>query len=382
MIGSIAHRLSILNLLASAAVALCILSPASRAADPRDHAAPKSPVNVIELETDAIPGASGPMAVEMAALFDDGTTRRALPIIGLTSGQNVRDVTGLRGIDMAIVQTDVIDRARADKSHPDPASGFTYIAPLWNEEFHLLARSNIQAVTDLANRRIEIGSVDAASNATASRLFGLMKLPFTAVTDSLEIALGKLAHGDVDAVAIVAAKPALVPEAISQQNGFHLLSIPPEKAIIDAYKPAVLDAGDYPSLISKTDPVQTIAVGTVLIAANLAPNSERYKSLEAFSAALFDDYDALRAPGHEPKWRDVDLQGEVPGLTRFPAAQSWIDRNRAASRTGPKDTQAVFSQFIDARQQALGGAAISDQDKQALFHQFQRWQAANSPSPQ
>ncbi len=382
MLCSIAHRLSCPSLLATTAFALCMLSPAARAADPRDRPASKSPLSVIELETDAIPGASGPMAVEMAGLFDDGTTRRALPIIGLTSGQNVRDVVSLRGVDMAIVQTDVIERARADKSHPDPASGFTYIAPLWNEEFHLLARSNIQAVTDLANRRIEIGAFDSASNATASRLFGLMNLPFTAVNDSLEVALAKLAHGDVDAVAIVAAKPALVPQAISQQDGFHLLSIPPEKAITDAYKPAVLDADDYPSLISKTDPVQTVAVGTVLLAANLAPNSERYKTLEAYCAVLFNDYDALRAPGHEPKWREVDLQADVPGLTRFPAAQSWIDRNRAASRSGPKDTQSVFSQFIDARQQALGGATLSDQDKQVLFQQFQRWQAASNPSPQ
>ena len=322
------------------------------------------------------------MAVEMARLFDDGTTRRALTIIGLTSAQNIRDVVGLRGIDMAVVQTDVVERARADKSHPDPASGFSYIAPLWNEEFHLLARSNIQAVTDLANRRIEIGAFDSASNATATRLFGLMKLPFTAVNDTLDVALEKLRHGDVDAVAIVAAKPAIAPQGISQQDGLHLLSIPPEKAIMDAYKPAVLDADDYPSLISKDDPVPTIAVGTVLIAANLAPASERYRNLEAFTATFFDGFSMLREPGHEPNWRDVNPQADVPGLTRFPAAQRWIDRNKAVSQGGPEDSQSVFSKFIDARQQALGGAAISEQDKQALFKDFQRWQAASNPSPQ
>ena len=287
---------------------------------------------------------------------------------------------GLRGVDMAVVQSDVLERARTDKSRP--ATGFSYIAPLWNEQFLLLARSNINAVTDLANRRVEVGLNDSGTNATMTRLFGLMNLPITPVNDSLDIALVKLLRGEVDAVALVAAKPVLVPPAISLQGGFHLLSIPPEKGITDVYKPAVLEASDYPSLIQKNDAVPTIAVGTVLIAANFPPNTDRYRNLEAFTNALFDGFDTLRAPGHAAGWAEVNLQADVPGLTRFPPAQSWIDHKANPSRNGPQDTKLLFSQFIEFRQHALGGTAISDQDKQALFEQFQHWQAAKGSSPQ
>ena len=326
------------------------------------------------------------MAIEMAKLFDDGTTRRALAIAGLTSGQDVRDVTSLRGVDMAVVETDVLERLRADK--PQPATGFTYIAPLWNEEFLLLARSNIDAVTSLANRRIEVGASDSGTSATATRLFGLMKLPFTAVNDSLDVALAKLARGEVDAVALVAAKPVLVPPAISQAGGFHLLSIPPEKAITDVYKGAVLDASDYPTLIAKNDPVQTISVGTVLIAANFAPNSERYNNLEEFTAVLFNGCDILRTPGHQPGWRDVNLGADVPGLTRFAAAQMWVDRQKSASQSDGQDPKSLFSQFVEFQKHAPDGAPVSDQSKQALFEQFrqfqqfQQWQAAKRSATQ
>ena len=34
----------------------------------------------------------------------------------------------------------------------------------------------------------------------------------------------------------------------------------------------------------------------------------------------------------------------------------------------------MFSRFVDERRQAIGGGAMSQQDKDALFQQFQSWQ--------
>ena len=355
-------------------------------AQPRDRVLPRpswGPPSVVVLETDGVDGISGQLADDLARLYDDGSTRRALPIIGKTAGQNLRDLLSLRGIDMAVLPTDVILQAqnRANKAQPDLVTSFTYAAPLWQEEFHLLARSDIQTVTDLANRPVDVGPPDSLSSITAARLFGLMKLPFQPVTDRPDLALEELAHGNVDAVAIVAAKPSGLLQALSLPQGWHFLSIPPEKAVTDAYSTAALEASDYPGLIPKNEPVQTISVQTVLAVANLAPASERYKSVAAFVTALLDGAHMLLDPGHQLKWREVDMTATVPGLTRFAAAQAWIDRAKAASQSAPQDMKTSFSRFIDSRQQVLGGLALSDGDKQALFEQFEHWRAvANRPT--
>ncbi len=372
--------------IAALAIALALALAASVCqAQTRTVAKPLSaPPSVVELETGGIDGVSGQMTEDLARLYDDGSTRRVLPIIGKAAGQNLRDLLSLRGIDMAVLPTDVILRAQAqkDKAQPDITTSFTYAAPLWKEEFHLLARSDIQAVTDLANRAIDVGPSDSASSVTAERLFGLMKLPFKPVNDSADLAIDKLQHGDVDAVVIVAAKPSRLLQSLTMQ-GWHLLSIPPEQAVTDAYGTAALDFGDYPALISKSDPVQTIAVQTVLAVANLAPASDRAKNVAAFVTAFLDGGHTLLEPGHAATWREVDVTASVPGLTRYSVAQAWIDRSKAASQPSPQNVRALFSRFIDSRQQLLGGPVLSDQDKQALFEQFQHWQSTeNRPPPQ
>ena len=150
----------------------------------------------------------------------------------------------------------------------------------------------------------------------------------------------------------------------------------------DAYATAARDSDDYPGLVPKSDPVQTIAVQMVLAVANLVPTTGRYRSTAAFVTTVLDGIHSLQEPGHAPKWKDVDVTATVAGLTRFPAAQAWVDRTKAASPLASQDAQSLFSRYIDARQQVLGGPPISDQEKQTLFEQFQRWQATETRLPQ
>src|SRR6516165_5416775 len=103
---------------------------------------PEAGVNrgVVELETDRGAGISVRIAEDLANLIDDGSTRRVLPVIGKGALQNITDLKLLRGIDMAILQADVLDYARRQDYLPGLEGWITYIAKLYNEEFHLLAR--------------------------------------------------------------------------------------------------------------------------------------------------------------------------------------------------------------------------------------------------
>jgi TRAP-type uncharacterized transport system substrate-binding protein len=337
---------------------------------------PQTTVNrgVVELETGRATGISVRIAEDLANIIDDGATRRVLPVVGSGALQNLTDLKLLRGVDMAILQTDVLDYAREQNLFPGLENWVTYITKLYTEEFHLLARHDIETVADLANKTVEVDLPGAGTAITAARLFELLKIPVIMTNDDQEVALEKLRKGDIAAIAFVAGKPAPIFRTLTGNDGLHFLAIP-LPAVVAAYVPSRLTATDYPGLISPEQPVDTVTVGAVLFAANLQQGSERYRNLANFVEAFFTGFGSLLQPGHHPKWREVNISAELPGWRRFPPAEQWLQRNTQVA-AGPisQDFRRIFSRFIDERQQALGGPLLSPEQKSELFRQFEAWQ--------
>ena len=96
--------------------------------------------------------------------------------------------------------------------------------------------------------------------------------------------------------------------------------------------PTRLTADDYPGLVAYNQPVDTVAVGAVLAAANLQPLSERYRNVVNFVDAFFTGFQSLLTPGHHPKWREVNIAAELPGWRRFPPAAAVAAEQRASRR--------------------------------------------------
>src|SRR5215831_4669005 len=130
---------------------------------------------VVKIETASGAGISVRIAEDLANLIDDGSARRVLPVIGKGTLQNITDLKLLRGIDMAILQTDVLDYARQQNLFPGTEAWASYITKLYNEEFHLLARQNVSSVADLANQKVNLDLRGAGTAITAGRLFELLE---------------------------------------------------------------------------------------------------------------------------------------------------------------------------------------------------------------
>lgn len=330
---------------------------------------------VVELETGSSAGGSVRIAEDLANLVDDGATRRVLPVVGKGALQNLIDLRLLHGIDIAIIQADVLDYAKREKLYPGLDSSISYITKLYNEEFHLLARADIKSVADLANQTVNVDLRTGGTAVTASRLFGLLKIPVTMTNDNEEVALEKLRQGKIAALAFVAGKPAPLFRNMPDHGGLHFLAIPLKPEITAVYVPTRLTAKDYPGLVPADHPVDTVAVGTVLAAANLAPRSERYRNVANFVDTFFTQFQTLLEPGHHPKWSEVNLAADLPGWRRFPAADEWLKHNAATPvAMSPQDLKAVFSRFIDERQQAAGNKTMTQQQIDDLFNQFEHWQ--------
>ena len=365
------------GLITAAIIAIAVpYAPTSRA-----KTVPQAPLEiavnrgVVELETADAAGISTRIAEDLANVIDDGATRRVLPVVGKSSLQTLTDLKLLRGIDLAILQTDVLDFARQQNLFPAIESWASYICKLYNEEFHLLAGPDIKTISDLSNRKVNIDLRGAGTSITAARLFDLLKIPVTTSNDDQRTALEKLRKGEIAAAAFVAGKPAPIFRELSGNEGLHFLAIPLTPAIAAAYVPTRLTASDYPSLVPQDQTVDTVAVGVVFLAANLHQGTERYRNLVNFVDAFFTGFQSLLDPGRHPKWREVNITAELPGWRRFPPAEQWLQRNaQVANAPNPQDLRSIFSRFIDERQQASGGTPLTADQKNELFGQFELWQ--------
>jgi len=159
------------------------------------------------------------------------------------------------------------------------------------------------------------------------------------------------------------------------QDGFRFLAVPLKSEIASAYSPARLTAEDYPALVVQ-GAVDTVAVGMVLVVANLAPDSERYRNAANFVEAFFTQFPKLLEAPHHPKWSEVNLAAELPGWRRFAPADAWIKRNGAAGAVAMSEDQMrdIFVKFLDERSKVSGGTTLSSDQKDQLFAQFKRWQ--------
>lgn len=334
---------------------------------------------VVTIETGPSTGISVRIAEDLANIVDDGATRRLVPIIGKGALENIADLKLLHGVDMAILQQDVLDYARQQKLVPGFDTSISYIAKLYNEEFHLLARPEIKSIADLANQKVNVDSRGGGTAVTAGRLFDLLKIPVTVTTFDQEVALEKLKKGDIAALAYVAGKPAPLFLGVGAEDGLHFVAIPLDPKVIAVYVPTRLTSSDYPSLVPQDQPVDTVAVGAALYAANAAPDSDRYRNLANFVDAFFSHFQSLLEPGHHPKWSEVNLTAEIPGWHRFVPAEQWLKRNTpVASQPGLRDLRTVFERFLEERLQATGGQGMTQAQKDDLFSQFQRWQASQN----
>jgi len=315
------------------------------------------------------------MAQDLAGLVNDGATRRVLPVIGRDAVEGLIDLKALRGIDVMVAQTDVLAAARGNPALATAATSFTYVAKLNDAPLHVLARAEVHGLADLAGKRVDfIGG----ARVTGPAVLDLAKVKVEPVFDGSALALQKLAAGEVAAIAYVATKPTPLFGTLTG-DGLHFLAIPMTPALADAYVPAQLTAEDYPRLVAADAPVDTVAVGTALMVANLPTSTERYRNIATFVEAFFTQFPRLQEAPHLAAWREVNLAADLPGWRRFGPADSWLKRNAvaAASPVDPAELHAIFGKFLDQRSRLAGGQPLSPQEKDQLFDQFQRWQRSN-----
>lgn len=326
-------------------------------------------------------GATSVFGSDMARVIDDDATVRVLPVLGKGPVRNVVDVLFLKSIDMGVITTDVPEFYKLQYKNPEIASQLRYIAKLYHNEVHVIARTSIKSIFDLEGKKI-VAPTDVgyyAAKVILSRL-NIKPQSFEIWTDDAR-SIQKLADGEADAYIVSTGKVFPLARNIlkNEDRSLHLVPIPYDRRLQDLYLPTSLSAEEYPNLLAPGEKIDTIAASQLLVSFNWPEKSERYAKVARFVDAFFSKFAEFQKPPRHPKWKEASIIAAIPGWQRFKAAEDWLIAHNMTPRSPSVDTDKVqFEKFLTNN--PVPGA--SDPSKrEALFRQFLEWQKRTRPSP-
>ena len=89
-------------------------------------------------------------ADELAKVLDDGDNLRILPMVSYGAASNLEDLMYLRGVDLAVTQSDVFEYFRTERKTLNLQNKVNYILRLPIAELHILAKTDVQSIEDFS----------------------------------------------------------------------------------------------------------------------------------------------------------------------------------------------------------------------------------------
>lgn len=276
-------------------------------------------------------GAPIHFATEIARVVSDGGQVQVLPIVTRGPTENINDLLYLKGIDVAIINSDSLEEYKSQV--PQILQRITYILSLFPSELHIFVRPEIQSLADLSGKKVNFNTQGTAAAYSGPLIFSRLGLDVEKTFIPHPVAVEQMRRGEIAAIVFVTSKPVDAFARRKWEEGFKFLPVEYGPKFADYYLPSYLEPTDYPLLVSER--IATIAVPTILASYNWRPDSPRYRRVARFIDELFSRVDKLRSAGFNPKWKEVSLATRAPGLERFQAAQEWLDSaGSTAKHTG------------------------------------------------
>ena len=276
-----------------------------------------------------IEGAPLRLAAEIARVANEEDKLHVIPIVTTGATENVNSLLYLRGVDAAIINTDALEEYKAQV--PSIDRRIVYILNLFPAELHVFVRPEIKSLDDLKGKKVNFNTQGTAAAYSGPLIFSRLGLNVEKMFIPHQVALQQMKSGEIAAVVFITSKPIDAFLKGRWEPGYKFLPVEYDSRFEDYYLPSAISSADYPSLVPQGERISTIAVPTVLASYNWPKQSDRYARMARFVEQLFGRLDRLQSAGFDPKWKDVSLRANVPGLARFGPAQEWLDRSPGAT---------------------------------------------------
>lgn len=290
---------------------------------------------------------------------------RVLPIVTQGAADNIKDLLHLKGIDAAITHTDVFEHFRTVEKIRNLDNRIHYITGLYTSELHLLVRSDIRSIADLAGKKVSFDAEGAGSAISAPIVFDRLGVKVEPVYVANAVALERMKSGEIAGLLHNAGKPNRLLGDIKPETGFKLLPIPFDR-FEDYYVPSQFTSDDYPNLIKPEERIETIAVPAVLVIYNWPRNHDRFRRIARFVDRYFERFDNFKTATYHPKWKDVNLAARLPGWKRY-----WYVEDKLKELQTVQAKQRIDLRY--AREQVQRAAPEDKAAQEKLFEEFLEW---------
>jgi uncharacterized protein len=316
------------------------------------------------------------IAYDLADVLNDGDNLRILPIAGIGGPKNIRDVRYLRGVDIGLTQTNILNNFRRSNERMGQVDNkIVYITKLFNEEVHLVARANVTSIEQLRGLTVNVDAKGSGTSYSMRDVFKALGIEVQEVSMSQAEAFEKVKSGEIAATVLIAGKPVRSMTKLNPEDGLHFVTVPYPSQLMADYYPSTLTHDDYPALIPTGQSVDTIAVSAVLIAYNWPKtNVDRYRRVQRFIEGFFPKIAEFQKPPRHQKWREVNLAAQLPGWTRFEAAQAWLDSRDSQATQASTEKSPGLPQPV--RMDRGAHPAVPNrisQDDAVAYQQFLQW---------
>ncbi len=326
------------------------------------------------------------IATDLASVLDnDGSPRiRLLPIAGKGGVRNIEDLMYLRGVDMAIVQSDVLSYIESRKLFSNVRKRIQYITKLYDSELHILANKSIKDIRELDGKTVSLWHEGSATDITGKNLFRFLNINPKIVYMDNKLGIEKTQKGEIAATFLVVGKPVKYYQKLLSVTGLHFLPVKYEGKLVEDYLPSKFSHKDYPNLIAKDQTISTLSTSAVLVVYRRSKDSWRYKKVARFVDSFFENIGQFRKTPRHPKWRDISIAAKLPGWSRFPHAEEWLAKQQAKTKlaitSSTSNTPSInrngdFSSFLQnsgITNKPL--QSMSPQEQEVLFQKYLDWQ--------
>ena len=273
---------------------------------------------------------------------------------------NIRRLVSTENAALGIVQSDVLGflSRSADPQVRRIASRLRLIVPFYNEEVHLLARTDIRRFEDLNGRRMVVGTQASGNWVTSSNLLRMVNVnPAELIELPPPEGVSAVLTGQAEAMLYVIGKPAKLFSAVLElqkdprfghlTKDIHFVPLN-HPAMLQEYLASTIGPDDYPWLSAT---VPTVAVKAVLISFDFSSRKNAYYQqrcgeLGKLGAAIQENFAELQRSGHA-KWREVDLSQDI-GIWQRDACSQMASR-------APQQTLQTADDLVKAIVEILKG---------------------------
>jgi TRAP-type uncharacterized transport system substrate-binding protein len=313
---------------------------------------------------------------------------RVLPVLGVGGLQTLNDVLFLKGIDMGVVDEDNLRllKQRNPALYSDIDQRVQYIAKLYNSEFHVLARNDIQGYEDLRGKKVNFNLKDSQTDVTADVVFRGLGIDVERSYYDNDEAIRRLRDGEISAMIILTGAPQAALVKLTGEDRVHFLPLDEQRLpghnvapILTTYLPSALTHEEYPALIPEGTSVPTIGNRALLVTYAWPGDSPRYARMAKFVRDFFGKIEQFQSGARHPKWREFNAEAEIPGWTRFKPAADWVAEHKVVTAQSSgvaqsSDISTLFERYVQSA--STGQKTLSDDERNALFAKFEQFLAS------